>query len=1665
MTDAGGNVPTQSYYRLVATPGDCTDLARPYSSTDATIFPNLDYNPIYTSFNIATGITFNNPADNGKFVCIQTRDATGRFESPYGSASQNRHFNFTKNVTTALNISGTPLNVTINQASTQVDPQLIGATTPVRFTATFNQNIDPATLVNADFTRGGTATGCTTTGFVANPTGQTQIYDINLNCGSNVANNTKTITLSMLAGKVNSAAGFSNLASTSTDNSVTLTTTVTPSPAAPAITTTAGSPSSATTPVVTNNTSPAIAGTGTSGNTITVKDALGNTICITTVPASGNWSCTPATPLAPGNYDLTATQTNPTTTLTSVASPVAKITIDTTPPAAPTCTTASNGNVTCSPVTPGDTVTIPGTACTPSPATATGVVTCVPTNPAVPPVGPATTTDPAGNTTPSPVTPPATAPTVNPTNGSTVNGTGTPGNTIVIKDSLGNVIPCTPSPVIVSATGTWSCTPTTTPPNGTVISVTQTTPGGSVSATVNVTVDSTGPIVTINTLVIINNANKAAYTVEGTCTIGDGPVTINFEGIITTTPCSATGTYSTVMDLSSLSDTPPNLLMGVSQTDTSGSTGNASKPAQKDTVAPTPAVITGPAAPVSTTTPTLTGTGTPGDTVTIKDTSGNPILGCVNIVIPASGTYTCTPTTPLAQGPNSLTPITTDPAGNISTGLPFTVNVDTLAPVAPTITTTAGQPASSTSAVLTNSSTPTISGTGEVGATITVKNGATTICTAVVNSSGIWTCTPSPALINGITYNLTATQTDLANNVSPASPVALLTVDTVAPAVVISDPNPTIEPTNIIPLEFIATFSEAINVATLTPSDITITSNDSSGYVDSIVSLGGNQYKIIVRGVTNLYPVINNVVVTINAGLVQDIAGNTNSAATQATGANKGFMIPPPNVNYLVTSNHTPTLTGLCGAGHAIKVIVNSVTYNTTCSATGTWSIPVTTSIPDGKYNLSIEDTTIGGLFDSTNNELIIDSVAPTTPTVTPLTTSDTTPTISGTCETGTNLAITINTVVYNQTCAAGVWSITIPTSNALPDGSYNINVVSTDAAGNTSSDATTNELKIDTTPPTALLVTQVGEDIYPGTIATTDNTPTIIGTCEIGSTVKAVVTPTGEVITAVCSLTGTFSITPTTPIPDGLFTLAVTQTDLAGNTSPATTINGTIDTTPPTPAVLNPAGPTNDTTPTLTGTGTPGDTVTIKDASGNPILGCVNIVIPASGTYTCTPTNPLPLGNNPLTATTCDPAGNCINGPAVNINIDTTPPSSPTISVTSPNNDNTPTLSGTGEVGATVTVKDENGNSLCTAVGQSNGTWTCTLTIPLTDGPHTLSVTQKDPAGNTSPQAAAPVNIDTTAPSAPVITGPVSGNTTTNDKPTFTGTGEVGAIVKVYDEFNNLVCQTNVDSSGNWTCAPAFGQGEGTHKYIAIQTDSAGNTSPSSTPPVILTLDIDTDGVTTAEENAAPNNGDNNADGILDSMQQNVTSKPNPNMAGKYATLMVDPTSQCADIRDYYFKSEPQLAIPDPSFDYPLGLFGFKLKCATPGASANVTIILDKQYDTSKWIYRKYNNITKQYFDASQYITYGTMIIGGNTVTTIKFVAKDGGPLDEDGLANGEFVDPNGPAIAVVSVPEPIVKAVQTITNLLRTGGTSSQNIGEVLSMILLCVFIIVRSTRRYKK
>lgn len=111
---------------------------------------------------------------------------------------------------------------------------------------------------------------------------------------------------------------------------------------------------------------------------------------------------------------------------------------------------------------------------------------------------------------------------------------------------------------------------------------------------------------------------------------------------------------------------------------------------------------------------------------------------------------------------------------------------------------------------------------------------------------------------------------------------------------------------------------------------------------------------------------------------------------------------------------------------------------------------------------------------------------------------------------------------------------------------------------------------------------------------------------------------------------------------------------------------------------------------------------------------------------------------------------------------LDTTPPAAPAADVAATSDtgasntdnitqDNTPTISGSGTNGDTITVTLPTGEVLTTTV--VGGVWSVTPTQALPDGANqSVLVTATDPAGNTSAPTTVPVTIDTQGPSAPAV-------------------------------------------------------------------------------------------------------------------------------------------------------------------------------------------------------------------------------------------------------------------------------------------------------------------------
>ncbi|MQA40431.1 Ig-like domain-containing protein [Rugamonas aquatica] len=179
-------------------------------------------------------------------------------------------------------------------------------------------------------------------------------------------------------------------------------------------------------------------------------------------------------------------------------------------------------------------------------------------------------------------------------------------------------------------------------------------------------------------------------------------------------------------------------------------------------------------------TPVFTGTAEANATVTLYDSGGSAVLG--SAVADGSGNWSITSST-LVQGSHTLSARQTDVAGNVSAASGArTVVIDTgaSAPAAPTLATASDSGAPGDG--ITNSAAPTINGTAEANASVTLYDtgGSIVLGTATADGSGNWSITSS-TLAQG-SHTLSARQTDVAGNVSAAGATLTLTIDTATPA-------------------------------------------------------------------------------------------------------------------------------------------------------------------------------------------------------------------------------------------------------------------------------------------------------------------------------------------------------------------------------------------------------------------------------------------------------------------------------------------------------------------------------------------------------------------------------------------------------------------------------------------------------------------------------------------------------------------------------------------------------------------------------------------------------------------------------------------------------------------------------------------------------------------
>ncbi|CAI3794670.1 hypothetical protein DBADOPDK_01062 [Pseudomonas sp. MM223] len=746
----------------------------------------------------------------------------------------------------------------------------------------------------------------------------------------------------------------------------------------------------------------------------------------------------------------------------------------------------------------------------------------------------------------------------------------------------------------------------------------------------------------------------------------------------------------------------------------------------------------------------ITGRAEPGSTVRVLAADGTTVLGTA--VVGATGIFSITLNPPQVDG-EILHVTATDAAGNASGASSVTApdidGVDTTPPQAPTnlaITLAGSQ----------------LSGRGEAGASVQVRDAAgNVLATGTVGPDGTFIVTLAPAVNNGSTLQVTLT--DAAGNVS--QPGSVTSPDLQAPA----------QPTDM-------ALVDGVTFTGRGEPGATVQVRDSAGNVigTGLVNAGGTFSVTLSPAQANGE--------ALDVRLV-DSAGNS-SAPLQFDAPD---ITAPTQVSNIVVGAGGQVLSGRGEAGATVEVrdAGGNLIGTATVGANGTFVVNLAPAAQPGEQ-LSLVQTDPSG-----NASEALPFQVPAT--ATPASPGDLVVAADGTSITGSAPAGSrvdvhdANGNLVGSVVVGGNGTFTVILNPAQANGEL-LDVVAVNGAGNSS--LPTQVTAPDITPPNEASQLHVSAD---GSLLT--------GRGEPGTTVQ-VINAQGTVLgSAQVGANGVISVVLNPPQTDGQ-ELDVVLRDATGNTSTATTMAPDLD------GPQQPSGMAIDTAGIhLTGVGQSGSIVTVRDTNGN-VLGTATVG--TDGRFDVT-LSPAQRNGESLTVEATDHLGNSAG--AVNF---TAPDSTPPQVVSNPTIDGTgTTVTGSGEPGATVTVRGPDGSVLGIALVGSNGAFEVTLTPAQTNG-QALTVEQRDPTGNLSAAVDLPAP-DTELPATP------TGLALSGDGRTITGSGEPGAQVSVTNPAGTVLGTATVQPDGSFAVSIDPPQLNG-QTLSVTQADNAGNDSPAGT-------------------------------------------------------------------------------------------------------------------------------------------------------------------------------------------------------------------------------------------
>ena len=557
-------------------------------------------------------------------------------------------------------------------------------------------------------------------------------------------------------------------------------------------------------------------------------------------------------------------------------------------------------------------------------------------------------------------------------------------------------------------------------------------------------------------------------------------------------------------------------------------------------------------------TPTFSGTGQPGATIQVKDSSGSTIA---STMVAKDGTWTVKLPTQ-TDGEHTWSVVQIDGSKTTSAGS-ITVTVST-ADATLTLATTAGDNVINASE---QSAGFTLSGASKnlaQGTELTVTlNGKT--YSAEVGANGAWSvkvpAADAQALGDG-TWTVNVSGKDAAGNTVSGSQT--IGVDTVAPTLSVD----AIAQDNVInaaehnqPLTLTGkTDAEAGQIVTVTLNGKNHTATVGSDGTWS-VTLPASEVQAMANGGHTL---------TVN---VSDKAGNGSTTTADFTVDTAAPVVTINTVagdDILNTSEQgqAQIVSGQASgaaAGDVVTVTLGGQTFTGVVQADGSWSVGVPASVlgalGEGNHTLSVSVTDAAGNTGSATHGITLsghppeftidaisqDNVLNAQEAMQPLS-------LTGTSNLpdGTTVTVTLNNVNYQATVENGIWAVQVPVSDVLnlANTLYTVSVSGTDSVGNSGS-AEAN-LLVDTVLPQVIINTFAGDNLVNNAEAGVDQTLSgRVSGAAAGDTVSVTVGGKSYTATVGSDLTWSLKI-PSADLQafgDGDLTFSASVTNAHGNT------------------------------------------------------------------------------------------------------------------------------------------------------------------------------------------------------------------------------------------------------------------------------------------------------------------------------------------------------------------------------------------------------------------------------------------------------------------------------------------------------------------------------------